>query len=53
MPYKLKLLEKIEIFVKNMRWKAVFFTNGDKKASNNIAETKFSLKSNICPLQVK
>ena len=35
-----------------MRWKAIFFTNRNRKP-NNTAEGKFGLKSNQCPPQVK
>ena len=51
--YKLKLIEKIELLIKNMRWKAIFFKNRNRKPSNNTAEAKFGLKSNQCPPQVK
>ena len=51
--YKLKLIEKIELLMKNMPWKAIFFTNCNRKPSNNTAEARFCLKSNQCPLQVK
>lgn len=30
---------------KNMPWKSLFLTDGDRKASNNTTETKFGLKS--------
>ena len=33
--YKLRLLEKIEIFIKKMRWIAIFFINNNKKASED------------------
>ena len=36
-----------------MRWNSIFFTNRNRKPSNNTAEAKFGLKSNQCPLQVK
>ena len=51
--YKLKLIEKIQLFIKTMRWKAIFLTNRNRKPSNNTAEAKFGLKSNQCPPQVK
>ena len=51
--YKLKLTEKIELLIKNMRWKAIFFTNRNSKPSNNTAKAKFGLKSKQCPPQVK
>ena len=51
--YKLKLIEKIELLIKHMRWKAIFFTNRNSKPSNNTAEAKFGSKSNQCPPQVK
>ena len=33
--YKLGLLEKIEIFIKKMRWRAIFFINNNKKATED------------------
>ena len=38
---------------KNMLWKSLFLTKGDRKASNNTTETKFVLKSKKCPTQTK
>ena len=35
--HKLKLREKIELFVKNIRWKTIFFINRDRKKSINRA----------------
>ena len=29
--YKLRILEKIEIFTKKMHWRAIFFKNNNKK----------------------
>ena len=36
-----------------MQWKAIVFVNGDSKTSHNTKETKFGLKSNKYPPQVK
>ena len=50
---KLKMTEKIEAFIKNMRWKAMVFVNSDSKTSHNTKKTKFGLKSNKYPPHVK
>ena len=44
--YKLKLIEKIELLIKNMRWKAIFFTNRNRKPNST------GLKSNQCPKEL-
>ena len=36
--YKLRLLEKTEIFIKKMRWRAIFFINNNKKATEDYKE---------------
>ena len=52
--YKLRLLEKIEIFIKKMRWRAVFFINNNKKATEDYKEAfGYGLKSGRSPPQVK
>ena len=51
--YKLRLLEKIEIS-KKMRWKAVFFINNNKKATDDYKQGfSYGLKSGRSPPQVK
>ena len=47
--YKLKLMEKTEMLIKRMRWKAIFF---DEKDKNRPKET-YGLKSFKTPSQVK
>ena len=49
--YKLQLIEKMETFIKRMRWKAIFMDNQDEKVVNK-ADT-YSLKTANCPKQVK
>ena len=55
--YKLGLLEKIEIFIKKMRWRAIFFINNNKKATEDQKEGfsyfSYGLKSGRSPPQVK
>ena len=55
--YKLQLVEKIEMLIKRMRWKAHFFElNKDKDAADNEQEeipNNYGLKSFHCPPQVK
>ena len=52
--YKLRLLEKIEIFIKKLRWKAVFFINNNKKAPEDYKQGfSYGLKSGRSPPQVK
>ena len=46
--YKLKLVEKIEMVVKKMRWKALCINNKNEKVKNT-----YGLKSFNCPPQVK
>ena len=50
--YKLRLLEKIEIFIKKMRWRAIFFIN-NKKATEDYKGFSYGLKSGRSPPQVK
>ena len=52
--YKLQLIEKIELFIKKLRWKAIFFINSSKETSESRASgSVYSLKSNKCPPQLK
>ena len=49
--YKLRLLGKIEIFIKKMRWRAIFFIRNNKKATEDYKEGfSYGLK---CRLQRK
>ena len=36
--YKLRFLEKVEIFIKKMRWRVLFFINNNKKATEDDKE---------------
>ena len=49
--YKLQLVEKIEIFIKIMRWKAIMYNAGCKQ--NRKLEKKYELKTLHSPKQVK
>ena len=60
--YKLKLVEKMELVVKRMRWKAHFFLEEQKKKNNNTERTneerqsekeKYGFKSKSCPKPLK
>ena len=48
--YKLQLVEKIEIFIKKMRWKAIMYDAGCKENRN---VEKYGLKTLHSPKQVK
>ena len=48
--YKLQLVEKIEIFIKRMRWKAIMYDTGCKQNRNL---DKYGLKTLHSPKQVK
>ena len=48
--YKLQFIEKIEIFIKRMWWKAIFFNNKDKPDDHK--EQRYRLKTSNCALQV-
>ena len=48
--YKLQLVEKIEIFIKRMRWKAIMYDAGCKE---NRSVEKYGLKTLHSPKQVK
>ena len=48
--YKLRLIEKIELFIKKLRWKAIFFINNSKETTESCASgSVYGLKSNKCP----
>ena len=52
--YKLQLIEKIELFIKKLRWKAIFFINNSKETSESRASgSVYGLKSNKCLPQLK
>ena len=51
---KLQLIEKIELFIKKLRWKAIFFISNSKETTESFASgSLYSLKSNKCPPQLK
>ena len=48
--YKLRLIEKIELFIKKLRWKALFFISNSKETTESYASgSVYGLKSNKCP----
>ena len=52
--YKLCYLEKIEIFIKKMRWRAIFFISSNKKAIEDYKlGFSYGLKNDRSPAQVK
>ena len=52
--YKLRLLEKIEIFMKKIRWRAIVFINNNKKATEDHKQDfSYGLKSGRSPTQLK
>ena len=52
--YKLQLIAKIELFMKKLRWKAIFFINNSKETTESCASgSVYGLKSNKCPPQLK
>ena len=52
--YKLQLIEKIELFIKKLRWKAIFFINNSKETTESCASgSVYGLKSNKYPPQLK
>ena len=52
--YKLQLIEKIELLIKKLRWKAIFFINNSKETGESRASgSEYGLKSNKCPPQLK
>ena len=60
--YKYKLIEKVEIVLKRMRWKALFFDNTNDNNNTNNTNTntqnsnqnprQFTFKSRNCPSQI-
>ena len=52
--YKLRLFKKIEIFIKKMRWRTIFFINNNKKATEDYKDGfSYRLKSGRSPPHVK
>ena len=51
--YKLGFLEKIEIFIKKIRWRAIFFINNKKYTEDYKQGFSYGLKSGRIPPQVK
>ena len=52
--YKIQLIEKIELFIQKLCWKAIFFINNSKETTESCASgSVYGLKSNKCPLQLK
>eukprot|EP00111_Clytia_hemisphaerica_P006802 TCONS_00019646-protein len=50
--YKIQLIEKVEKFIKRMRWKAKFFDQADNEEIVQIPET-YGLKTQKCPPQIR
>ena len=53
--YKLQLIQKVEDFIKKIRWKAIFFMKGGNQTYPATHKTglKFGINSAKCPPQVK
>ena len=52
--YKLQLIEKIELFIKKLRWKAILFINNSVETNKSCASgLTYGLKSNKCHPQLK
>ena len=52
--YKLQLIDKINLIIKKLQWKAIIFINNNKETSELCASgLVFSLKSNTCLLRLK
>ena len=52
--YLLKLMEKVEMVIRSMRWKEIHFNNNDSKDNNTEDNTEwYGLKSRHSPRQVK
>ena len=48
-PYKLQLIEKVELFIKKLRWKAILFINNSKEITELCeSDSVYGLKSNKC-----
>ena len=52
--YLLQLMEKVEMVITRMRWKAIHFNNNDSRDNNKEENTEwYGLKSLYSPRQVK
>ena len=52
--YKLRHLEKINIFINKMRWRTIYFINKNKKATEEVKQgLSCSFKNGRSPSQVK
>ena len=52
--YLLQLMEKVEMVITRMRWKAIHFNNNDSRDNNKEENPKwYGLKSPYSPRQVK
>ena len=53
--YKLQLIQKVENFIKKIRWKAIFFMKGGNQFDPTTHKTvlTFGINSVKCPPQVK
>ena len=52
--YKIQLIEKIELFIQKLRWKAICFINNSKETTESCASgSVYGLKSNKYPPQLK
>ena len=53
--YKLQLIQKVEDFIKKIRWKAIFFMKGGNQIDPTTHKTglTFGINSTKCPPQVK
>ena len=52
---KLQLIQKVEDFIKKIRWKAIFFMKGGNQTDSTTQKTgwTFDINSAKCPPQVK
>ena len=50
LPYQVRLIEKLEIVLKRICWKALFFLNQSKKQDN--VKTTYGFKSRLHPQQL-
>ena len=51
--YELALLNKIESFISNMRWKAYFFLKGEPRADTQCSKEYYGFKTNAHPPRIK
>ena len=51
--YKLQLMEKIELVIKKMRWKALFSSKDSREHNENEEQKQYGLKSPYCPPVIK